>query len=94
MATARGMFDAAKHPRGFHGRFGSGAGVRMTHEVGGGRRASHRSSPDEGLFGIKAGRFGRTRSAHGKKQRTTFNKLVFDARKGEAVTVRRYVTRY
>lgn len=24
MATARAMFDAAKHPRGFHGRFGSG----------------------------------------------------------------------
>lgn len=28
MGAARNMFDAAKHPRGFHGRFGSGDGGR------------------------------------------------------------------
>ena len=92
--TARGMFDAAKHPRGFHGRFGSGAGAMKAHEISGGRRSSHVPSPDEGLFGVKKQQFGRTRSPHGKKLRTTFNKLVFDPQKGEAVTVRRYVTRY
>lgn len=27
MGAARGMFDAAKHPRGSHGHFGSGGGV-------------------------------------------------------------------
>lgn len=34
MATARGMFDAAKHPRGFHGRFGSGGAKRTIKQVG------------------------------------------------------------
>jgi len=29
MSAVRGMWDAAKHPRGTHGRFGSGASVKL-----------------------------------------------------------------
>jgi len=69
--------------------------VRVTHEIRRGkRRSSHRSSPDEGLFGVKKQQFGRTRSPHGKKKKITFNKLVFDPIAKQAVTVRRFITKW
>lgn len=95
MATARGMFDAAKHPRGFHGHFGTAGAARRTFEIKGGRRKeTYTPLVGESLFAVKAGRFGRTRTPHGKKLKVQFNKLVYDPVKRDAVTVRRFVTRY
>lgn len=47
---------------------------------------------EENLFGVKAGFYGRTRSRHGKKKRTTFNQLVYDPIAKQAKTVRRFIT--
>lgn len=49
MATARGMFDAAKHPRGFHGRFGSGGAKRTVKQVGTDRIHSRLAMHEAGI---------------------------------------------
>ena len=49
MATARGMFDAAKHPRGFHGRFGSGGAKRVTKQVGTDRAFARLAMAESGI---------------------------------------------
>lgn len=46
---ARGMFDAAKHPRGFHGHFGSAGAQRTPRLVGGSRVASRLAMAEAGI---------------------------------------------